>query len=439
MLGAEAREQPARAGRADLLVAVDEDGDRAEVAEAEAPQHRERVQDHRDPLLVVGDAQPVRLVAVDPEGLPLGHAPEVDGVHVRDQQDLARARAPEGRAHGLSDALRRVPHAVHAGAHVDELDLAPERPQAAGDEVGEPGEAFQVAAAQLDGDELLQRVEEGSRLAPGRREDRLLRLGENGCRRGKGNREDGRGHRKGQRPLPSCAHRRSPEELPRRGGEPKSRASRPRPEIRDKVGRGGAHGGDDCAGARLTAPWTEGELPRCEPQAARRMSCWALSAVARSTAWARCVPSSLSVSASLQRRFTTDMTVSTSAGRRSGRLPCRGRRAAAPSPAAAGSWRRRGLNGASSPGCGWPGCGCWCRWSRSSGGGWARCRTRRRPGAGRRARGLLSTNSVVLQRLPRVANGRGRRQVRRRPATARRRSWPAPACRVRRCSEPAPS
>ena len=88
--------------------------------------------------------------------------------------------------------------AVHVGAHVDELDLAPERPQAAGDEVGEPGEAFQVAAARLDGDEFLQRVEQGSRLAPGRREDRLLRLGEGGCRRGKGDREEGRGHREGE-------------------------------------------------------------------------------------------------------------------------------------------------------------------------------------------------------------------------------------------------
>ena len=158
------------------------------------------MQDHRDPLLVVGDAEPVGPVAVGPEGLPRGHAPLVDGVHVRDQQDLARARALEGRAHRLPDAVRRVPHAaVNGGAGVDELNLAPERPQAAGDEVGEPGEAFQVAAARLDGDELLQRVEQGRRLSLGRREDRLLRLGEDGCRRGKGDREDGRGHREGER------------------------------------------------------------------------------------------------------------------------------------------------------------------------------------------------------------------------------------------------
>jgi hypothetical protein len=48
----------ARPGRADLLVAVDEHGQRAVILEAELVQHRHRVQDERDALLVVGDAEP---------------------------------------------------------------------------------------------------------------------------------------------------------------------------------------------------------------------------------------------------------------------------------------------------------------------------------------------------------------------------------------------
>jgi hypothetical protein len=46
---------------------------------------------------------------------------------------------------------------------------------------------------------------------------------------------------------------------------------------------------------------------------------------------------------------------------------------------------------------------------------------------------------VVLQNLRRAANGRGIGQIRQRLGTARRRSWPEPACRVREPSEPAPS
>ena len=46
---------------------------------------------------------------------------------------------------------------------------------------------------------------------------------------------------------------------------------------------------------------------------------------------------------------------------------------------------------------------------------------------------------VVLQSLRRAANGHGIGQIRQRLGTARRRSWPEPACRVREPSEFAPS
>ena len=46
------------------------------------------MQDQRDALLVVGDAQAVGALAVDAERLVLEHAAQIDRVHVGDQQHL---------------------------------------------------------------------------------------------------------------------------------------------------------------------------------------------------------------------------------------------------------------------------------------------------------------------------------------------------------------
>lgn len=56
------------------LVAVDQHGELAVFLEVQLLQHGDRVQDHRDALLVIGDAQAVGLVAFRAEGLLGEHA-----------------------------------------------------------------------------------------------------------------------------------------------------------------------------------------------------------------------------------------------------------------------------------------------------------------------------------------------------------------------------
>jgi hypothetical protein len=47
----------------------------------------------------------------------------------------------------LADPLRRILHAVDVSIDIDEFDLTAERLQAAGNEIGETREPFQVTAA----------------------------------------------------------------------------------------------------------------------------------------------------------------------------------------------------------------------------------------------------------------------------------------------------
>ncbi len=155
VLGAEPGEHRPRAGRADLLVAVDEHRERAVVAEVHGLQHRHGVDDQRDALLVVRDAKAVGALAVDAERLLGEHALQVHRVHVRDEQDLLLARALEAGEHHAADLLGRVEHPVAVGAGLDELDRAAERFQAIGDQARDPVQAFAVAAAGLDRHQLL--------------------------------------------------------------------------------------------------------------------------------------------------------------------------------------------------------------------------------------------------------------------------------------------
>ena len=105
------------------------------------------------------------------------HAALVDRVHVRDQHDLLRARALEGGAHHLADLLGRVVHAVGIGRRLDQLDLAAERLELVGDQVGDLVQAFEVAAAGLDRDQLLQGFEQRGLFLGGERGDAFVGRG----------------------------------------------------------------------------------------------------------------------------------------------------------------------------------------------------------------------------------------------------------------------
>ena len=123
MLGAEPGDQAARPRRADLLVGIDEHGKGAVLLEIHRFENSQCVQDHRDSLFVVGDAQAVGAIAFDAEGLLGEHAARVNRVHVRDQQDFLCPLACERCPHHLADFFGCVCHFVNI-ARFHQLDLA---------------------------------------------------------------------------------------------------------------------------------------------------------------------------------------------------------------------------------------------------------------------------------------------------------------------------
>ncbi len=157
--------------------------------------------DKRDALLVVGDAHAIGAVALDAERLLGEHSARIDGVHVREQQDLLRAGAGKRGAHHLADLLGRVLHLVDV-ARLDQLDLPAQRLQAAGNELGDPLKALEVAAAGFDRHQRFQRLEQGLLLFLGQREHPFVRLG---MRRR--NRRGGQQHR-GEPQLGEGGHQR---------------------------------------------------------------------------------------------------------------------------------------------------------------------------------------------------------------------------------------
>jgi len=65
---------------------------------------------------------------------------------VRKEQDLFRSLALEARAHDFADLRRRVLHSVRPLARIHKLDLAAQRAQPPGDQLGGAIQAFEVAA-----------------------------------------------------------------------------------------------------------------------------------------------------------------------------------------------------------------------------------------------------------------------------------------------------
>jgi hypothetical protein len=136
-------------------------GQRAVVLELQGLQHRYRVQDEGDALLVVGDGEAIGALAVDTERLVFQHAGQVDGVHVGDQHDLPVAGALEFGVHHGARLGRCVFHPVDVG-RLDDLDLAAEPGQAFADQRRQPGQPLGVLAAGFDVYEVTQRVQQRS-------------------------------------------------------------------------------------------------------------------------------------------------------------------------------------------------------------------------------------------------------------------------------------
>ena len=130
------------------------------------------------PCFVVRDAKAVRAIPVNPKGLPREHPGQVDGIHVREEQNPCRARSTESTDDGLPRARRRVLEPDHVSGRVDELHLAAQRPEASGDELGDEIQPLDVGAARLDGDQVPKGVEIGLSFLLDAREHRLCRLRE---------------------------------------------------------------------------------------------------------------------------------------------------------------------------------------------------------------------------------------------------------------------
>ncbi|MBB4395587.1 hypothetical protein GGD62_004706 [Bradyrhizobium sp. ERR14] len=117
------------------------------------------MENERDALLVVGDAEAVGLVAVDAERLILQHALQVHRVHMGDQHDLFSSRTLECGVHGWSDLLGRVVEPIDVSG-LQDLHRAAELLELTGNLLGDLVQAFDVLAAGFDGDEITQRIEQ---------------------------------------------------------------------------------------------------------------------------------------------------------------------------------------------------------------------------------------------------------------------------------------
>ena len=121
----------------------------------------QRVDDERDALLVIGDAKAIGTVAIDAEWLLRQHAAQIDGIHVRDQQDFLRTGSGETRQHHLAGLLGRVDHAVSVSrVRLDQFDLATNPRQALCNERGELIEPFAIPASGFDRHQFLKRIKE---------------------------------------------------------------------------------------------------------------------------------------------------------------------------------------------------------------------------------------------------------------------------------------
>ncbi len=138
----------ARAVGADFLVGVEQHRQARIVRPAGVAQDGQRMQDHRDAALVVGNAGPVELVAVQPVRFGGEDALAVDGVHVRDEQEVALAGAGEAA----------LDHLARPDARRDALGHGAQCAQPGFDVVGHALQAGGVLRTGFDRHHLAQRL-----------------------------------------------------------------------------------------------------------------------------------------------------------------------------------------------------------------------------------------------------------------------------------------
>ena len=126
--------------------------------------------DERDALLVVRDAQAIGLVTIDAKRLAFEHALQVHRVHVRTQHDLLAARAFEHCLHSGAHLLRGVVQAVDI-AGLQHIHRAAQLLELAGNALGNLVQPLDVLAARLDVHQVTQGVEQGLLLFLGQRMD----------------------------------------------------------------------------------------------------------------------------------------------------------------------------------------------------------------------------------------------------------------------------
>ena len=79
---------------------------------------------------------------------------------MREQENPAAASSLESGNNRLPGARWSVLEADHAGWRVHELELAAERSQAPGNQIGNAVQPLDVGAPRLDGDQITERIEE---------------------------------------------------------------------------------------------------------------------------------------------------------------------------------------------------------------------------------------------------------------------------------------
>jgi hypothetical protein len=115
---------------------------------------------------------------------------------VGEQQNPSAPGASETADDGFPGAWGCVLEAHHAGWRFHELDLASERLQASGNEIGDAAQPFDVGAPRLDGDEIPKRLEVCLPFALDARQHRVCGLREHPGGEQRDERDDERTYRK---------------------------------------------------------------------------------------------------------------------------------------------------------------------------------------------------------------------------------------------------
>ncbi len=159
MLAPETRDERTGSRPANFLIGIDQHRQRPVLLELHRLQDRDRVQDLCDALLVVLDAESVSTLTIDSERLLGSRATWVDGIHMGEQQDVARARPLEAGQDDPADLRGCVLETDPVCGSRHELHVPAECAQSVGDHLRNAVQSLDVAATRFDRHQLLQRLQ----------------------------------------------------------------------------------------------------------------------------------------------------------------------------------------------------------------------------------------------------------------------------------------